>query len=239
MSIDMHSHWFPKTVIEALRARSIPPLIERTDDGADLLRITRGAIRLESDHSDLDDRLAIMDRNGIDKAVFSIPGAGIDNIPVEEAVPLARLFNDGLIEACSLHPDRFVGFATLPCDDISAALEEFERVITKPGVIGALLPGSRFFSLGDAEPMAPLFEAAQRHRAPPQRIARIRALIGVTERSLRCVAASATPCERRLSASVSAQLSGLRLSFGPNDPVHHAFPASAPEVPLWQPQGTS
>ena len=165
MPIDMHSHWWPKSVVEALRARSIPPLVERTEDGADLLRITRGAIRLESDHSDLDDRLAIMDRNGLDKAVFSMPGAGIDNISVEEAAPLTRLFNDGIAEACGKHAGRFAGFATLPCDDISAAVEEFERVITKPGIIGALLPGSRFFSHRAAAPMAPLFEVAQRHRA--------------------------------------------------------------------------
>lgn len=165
MPIDMHSHWFPASLVAALRARTIAPTVARRGDGADVLQITRGRIKLDDDHVALARRLAIMDRHGITTATLSIPGAGIDNLDAAEALPLAQLFNDGLAAACRDHPGRFAGFLTLPCQDMDLAVAEFERLMGQPGVLGALLPGNDFFSYEAAVRYRPLLAVAERHRA--------------------------------------------------------------------------
>jgi len=162
VAVDMHSHWMPRTLADALRRRRTVPILETGADGGDRLRITRGALRLASDHVDLAARLEIMDRHGIEIATLSIPGPGVDNLPVDDAVPLARIYNDGVAEACAAHDQRFVGFATLPCADVGEALAEFERAMELPGLIGALLPSNAFFTLAEAEAFRPVFAAAER-----------------------------------------------------------------------------
>ena len=48
---------------------------------------------------------------------------------------------------------------------MNAAVTEFERALTLPGVIGAQLPGNYFLTRKDAEAARPLLEAANRRRA--------------------------------------------------------------------------
>jgi predicted TIM-barrel fold metal-dependent hydrolase len=165
MAIDLHGHWWPEELAEALRERSAPPRVETAEDGSTTLRITRGALRLAPDHVDLAARLAIMDAHGIAWAVLSNPGPGIDNLPADEAAPLCRLYNDGAAAACRRHPGRFAAFATLPCEDMDAATEELDRAMLLPGIVGVLLPSNGFFTRDDAERYWPLFAAASRHRA--------------------------------------------------------------------------
>src|SRR5919205_390427 len=62
--------------------------------------------------------------------------------------------------ACRAYPDRYAGFALLPSADVSAMLDELERMLAKPGMVGAVLPGDGFLSLRRAERFRPLFEAA-------------------------------------------------------------------------------
>ena len=50
----------------------------------------------------------------------------------------------------------------LPFEDMSAAVEEFDRVINQPGIIGATLPGNGFLDTGRARRYVPLLEAAQK-----------------------------------------------------------------------------
>ena len=56
-------------------------------------------------------------------------------------------------------------FAALPLTDMTAAVAEFERALTLPGMIGAQLPGNYFLTRKDAEAMRPLLEVANRQRA--------------------------------------------------------------------------
>jgi len=49
--------------------------------------------------------------------------------------------------------------------DMDAAVEEFDRAITLPGIIGAIVPGNAFMTFEDAEAYRPLLGAANRHRA--------------------------------------------------------------------------
>jgi predicted TIM-barrel fold metal-dependent hydrolase len=55
----------------------------------------------------------------------------------EESPALARLANDGMAEIVAKHPDQFPAFvASLPMNNVPAALEEMDRAITRLGAKG-------------------------------------------------------------------------------------------------------
>lgn len=167
MTIDMHSHWRPPALIEALRARTEQPLVSAGDDGVEMLRTRRGDEPVSAAFDNLEERLAIMDRRGISTAVLSLFGGmqWIERLPADESLPLVRIYNDSVAEMATAHPGRFVAYASLPLADMSAALAEFDRAMELPGMIGAIVPGNAFLTYEDAEEYRPLLEAANRRRA--------------------------------------------------------------------------
>lgn len=166
MAVDMHFHWGPKGFANVLRQRTSKPMIRRGDDGAEYFDSNFSSNKLPSDFDDVNKRLAEMDKNGVQRAVLSMsPVTGIEAMPLQDALPLARAYNDSVAATCAEHPDRFSGFAILPVGNMSVALTEFERVMDMPGMIGAVLPGDGFLSKKRAERFAPLFEAANRRNA--------------------------------------------------------------------------
>jgi predicted TIM-barrel fold metal-dependent hydrolase len=165
MAIDLHAHWIPKGLSEALRSRKSAPMIERRSDGKEWL-VAKIQNPLEEGFDDIAGRLAEMDRNGITRGVLSLTTVwGVEALPLAESLPLCRAFNDSASELCATYPDRFSAFAAVPNADMKVAVQEFERAMTLPGMVGALLPGDVFLSQKKAERVRPLMEAANRHRA--------------------------------------------------------------------------
>lgn len=166
MAIDMHFHWGPKEFADALRRRDKKPMIRRGEDGAEYFESTFAPNKLPADFDSVEARLAEMDKNGVEHAVLSIsPVTGIEALPLQESLPLARAYNDAASSVCAKYPARFSAFAILPVGNIEAAAEELERVMAMPGMVGAVLPGDGFLSKRRAERFAPLFAAADRHNA--------------------------------------------------------------------------
>ena len=166
MAIDLHFHWGPKGFADVLRQRTSKPMIRRGDDGAEYFDSNFSSSRLPPDFDDVNARLAEMDKNGVQRAVLSIsPVTGIEALPLQESLPLARAYNDAASAVCAQHPGRFSAFAILPVGNMSATVAEFERVMDLPGMVGAVLPGDGFLSKKRAERFAPLFEAANRRNA--------------------------------------------------------------------------
>src|SRR6202049_3306324 len=168
MMIDMHAHWRPAEIADALRARTREPRILRNGDGVEVLKSGRmGEEPLARAFDDVDFHLGRMDRQGVEVSVLSLLGSfcWIESQPLEEAGPLCRSVNDGLSAICQKHPGRFAAYAALPLTDISAAAAELERALGLPGMIGAQIPGNYFLTRKDAEAMRPLLEVANRHRA--------------------------------------------------------------------------
>jgi predicted TIM-barrel fold metal-dependent hydrolase len=166
--IDMHAHWKPAEVADALRARTKEPRIVRNGDGVEVLKSGRmGDEALANAFDDVDFNLARMDRQGVETSVLSLLGSfcWIESQPVAVSGPLCRRVNDRLSAICAEHPGRFAAFAALPLTDLSAAAEELERVMGLPGMLGAQLPGNFFLTRDDAEAARPLLEVANRHRA--------------------------------------------------------------------------
>jgi predicted TIM-barrel fold metal-dependent hydrolase len=166
--IDMHAHWRPAELADALRARTREPRIQRNPDGVEVLKSPRMSEEpLASAFDHVDFHLDRMDRQAVRMSVLSLLGSfcWIESQPLDVSVPLCRVVNDRLSAICQEHPGRFAAYAALPLTDMSAAAAELERALGLPGVIGAQLPGNAFLTRRDAEAMRPLLEVANRHRA--------------------------------------------------------------------------
>lgn len=166
MPIDFHAHWIPKGLADALRKRTALPRIYRDAAGTEIIECTGFPTALTPGFDDAATRLAEMDRTGVSIGVLSLTTVwGVETLPIEESLPLCRAFNDSVAQACAAHPDRFHGLAALPNADLEAALAEFERAMTLPGMVGALLPGDGFLSAKRAEAFRPIFAAADKRGA--------------------------------------------------------------------------
>jgi predicted TIM-barrel fold metal-dependent hydrolase len=167
MTIDMHSHWRPSELMDALRARTKDPRILRNAQGVEVLKGRFGEQPLDQAFDDVEQRLEEMEHGGISTAVLSLLGGfqWIERLPVEESLPLVRLYNDSISALCLRYEGRFAAYASLPQADVTAAAAEFERAIALPGIIGAILPGNAFLTYADAQKMCPVLEVANRHHA--------------------------------------------------------------------------
>lgn len=168
MAIDMHSHWYPESLVEALKARTDLPYVKPGDpseDGTHILFYKGTDAPVRPGYTDFGPRMEELDRFGVDIHVVSLGNRMLNamtSLGAEEATPLTQINNDGVAALCDAHPGRVYGLAILPFEDMSAAIEEFVRVIDRPGIIGATLPGNGFLHIDRAQRYVPLLEAAQK-----------------------------------------------------------------------------
>ena len=167
MMIDMHAHWRPAEVADALRAREREPRIARNADGAEVLKSRMGDEPLATAFDDVDFHIQRMDRQDVSVSVLSLLGSfcWVEAQPLEISGPLCRRINGRLSAICQDHPGRFAAFAALPLTDMTAAAAELERALGLPGMMGAQIPGNLFLTAADAEAARPLLEVANRHKA--------------------------------------------------------------------------
>ena len=167
MMIDMHAHWRPAEVADALRARAREPRIVRNADGGEVLKGRMGEEPLAKAFDEVDFHLARMDRQDVETSVLSLLGSfnWIEAQPLDISGPLCRRVNDGLSAICQKHPGRFSAFAALPLVDMSAAAAELERALALPGIVGAQVPGNYFLTGKDAEAIRPLLDVVNREQA--------------------------------------------------------------------------
>lgn len=107
-------------------------------------------------------RLDDMDAAGIDIAVLSVagPGVQIEQTP-EQAIRLARIANDDLVERIAASPERYAGFAHLPLQSPAGAADELDRCVRDLGFRGALINGQTLGHYLDEERFFPFWERVE------------------------------------------------------------------------------
>jgi 2,3-dihydroxybenzoate decarboxylase len=104
-------------------------------------------------------RLAEMDRCGIELMILSLNAPAIQAVPnTKQAVELARRSNDYLAEQVAKNPSRFQGLAALAMQDPEESARELTRCVKELGFRGALVNG---FSQVDQEDSAAYYDLAK------------------------------------------------------------------------------
>ena len=107
----------------------------------------------------LDQRLRAMDEAGVETSVLSPAPIGLI-ADRDRRIELCRAANDGLLEACTAWPDRFVMAAALPLPDGEDALAELMRVRTEDRVRAIFIVAQTTLYRPDEGGLEGLFAAA-------------------------------------------------------------------------------
>ena len=164
MTIDVHAHGLPAALIGALErdgGRCGIDVLER--EGKRFLQVAGGGGGpLRSDFLDIDARLAAMDAAGVDIQLFS-PWIGVTgyNLPPEQGVRWARLFNESLAELVEQHPDRLRGLGHVALQSPGDAADELRYAIGTLGFAGVEIATSVDGRELDDPDLAPFWAAAE------------------------------------------------------------------------------
>jgi aminocarboxymuconate-semialdehyde decarboxylase len=160
-TVDVHSHFFPQPFLRLIRSHGSPhgASIDRRDGVEWLTMPGHPPVPLAPLFVDVDARRASLAQAGITAQALSLSPPMVYWAPPDLGVALARAFNDGIAELAQSYPGQFVGLATLPLQDVPAALREMERAaaLQLRGVYVATTVRGRYL---DAPEFAPLWELA-------------------------------------------------------------------------------
>lgn len=112
-------------------------------------------------------RLDVMDAHGVDIAVLSLSGPGVQvekNTPI--AVKKAKAVNDFLAKEMQKQPKRYGGLAHLAMQDPAAAADELERCIKDLHMQGAMINGQTNGEYLDLDKYAIFWERVAALEAP-------------------------------------------------------------------------
>jgi len=162
---DLHTHYYPPSYFELIRQTPGEFSFGTDPTGRTIIRY-KGArfFGVTAPMTDPAQRLADMDRVGIDVEVLSLSTPNVFFAEGAAQIEVARLVNDGYAELIAQHPARFKGFASIPMDVPDAALRELDRALGELKLSGVvLLSNIRGRALTDAA-YRPFFEEANRRR---------------------------------------------------------------------------
>jgi aminocarboxymuconate-semialdehyde decarboxylase len=140
-TIDIHAHFVPEEYLRLVETEGEPYDV-RLRRGANGPMIVVGQALIgpiTAHYHNLDVRLKSMDEQGVAMHALSLMPPMVYWGDGALGLRLARLVNDAMAAASRLHPDRFVGLATLPLQDPEAAAAEAERAVTELGCRGIYL----------------------------------------------------------------------------------------------------
>lgn len=143
MTIDVHAHFVPPSVLDDIRARGADYGVEllETEPGCHCCRFEHGQqIRPFFDTlTSMDLRLAAMDRQGVDREILSVwADVFAYGLPARKATMWHQVLNDCLARTTEANPDRFSWLASGPMQDAAVAAKELERC-KAAGAVGAMV----------------------------------------------------------------------------------------------------
>jgi aminocarboxymuconate-semialdehyde decarboxylase len=164
-SIDIHAHLMPQCLWQTVTAgKDWYGMRYEAGEGAGVLvsQGRRNVVPSPKLRFTPEERIKDMDAQGTDVQVISIH-TPLFGYHLEPALgrQLARDVNDEIAAMTRQWPQRFAGLATLPVQDVSAAIEELERAVRVLGLKGAELDTVMHGHNWDEPQFLPLFKAAE------------------------------------------------------------------------------
>jgi aminocarboxymuconate-semialdehyde decarboxylase len=137
--IDFHNHYYPPAYLDALRTGSSAVRVTIDADGNPCLHYPGDYNVAVPGHRDIDYREQVLIEHDVDTQVITLTTPGTHVETPETAVRLASLVNDAFAEVVASKKGRFASLATLPLNDPTASVIEFERATRQLGFRGAML----------------------------------------------------------------------------------------------------
>ena len=143
MITDVHAHCIPSEFRAWLQSAGPETGIRMVDtprgQAVEMAgRATSQALR--EDLTDFDDRVAAMDRQGVDVQVLA---GWIDltayELPTEQAAVYSRVQNEALANEAARAPGRFKAIGTMPLQDTGAAVDELNYAMDELDMVGVEL----------------------------------------------------------------------------------------------------
>jgi aminocarboxymuconate-semialdehyde decarboxylase len=164
--IDMHSHHYPDSYLDACRREDSGFTHYYRDDGR-LVVLQDGGVALAVPQPlpPLGHRIELMDEAGVDVQVISVSAPNVFRFREEIRVPLTRDLNDEFSDLAAGSDRRLRVFVSLPLPAIDAALEELDRALELPGAVGVVVCSNIDRINLDDERFSPIWEELSRRRA--------------------------------------------------------------------------
>jgi aminocarboxymuconate-semialdehyde decarboxylase len=140
LKFDLHTHFYTEQFFQTIRDLPSEFSFDKSPSGQTIITY-RGArfFGVTPAMTDVNQRLADMDRVGIDVEVVSLSTPNVFFTTAEHQPAVARMINDSYAELIQQHPTRFKGFASIPMDAPDAALNELHRAIDELKLNGVIL----------------------------------------------------------------------------------------------------
>lgn len=139
--VDIHAHFYPERYLKILAEAggSFGIKLDQTRPKETVIDIRGSRLSLGPAFTDLDLRLKEMKRQRVDIHALSLTRPMVYWADPELGLKLSQAMNDAVADAHTAFPDRFVGLAVLPMQDIPSALAELERASRLPGMRGVYM----------------------------------------------------------------------------------------------------
>ncbi len=126
MRIDVHAHYWTDDYLDLMAGLGKTDTATQRGLGA-------------GDGEDLEARLRLMDRAGVDMQILSAAPQLPNSEDRDKAVAAARFVNDQYAALVERHPDRFRAFAATPMPHIDASIAELGRALDDLHMVGVTM----------------------------------------------------------------------------------------------------
>lgn len=164
--IDVHSHHYPDSYLDACR-RPDSGFTHYTRKDGRLIVLQDGGVGLAVPQPlpPLEHRIEMMDAAGVDIQVLSVSAPNVFRFPESLRIPLTRDLNDEFSELAGTAGQRLRVFASIPLPAIDASLEELDRALALPHVVGVVVCSNIDRVNLDDERFTPVWEELSRREA--------------------------------------------------------------------------
>ena len=157
-AIDIHHHYVPNSLLEEAKNHGKALGVEFTEtDGQKALSFAGSPkFVLQRELSVIDERLKMMQDSKLAMAALEAHTATLGyRLTGEQGESWCRVYNEGIKELATRHPDRFVGIASVPLQDPARAAKVLEHAVRdlklNGGYIGTNVNGN-YYNSTDFDP---------------------------------------------------------------------------------------